>query len=246
MLLTLIVVFSLLGSIGAIALAGLLLLFPDRTRRVFIPCLISYASGALLGAAFLGLIPHALEEAPPSTILPTVLVGLVIFFVLEKLVIWHHCHEETCESRVATGPLLLIGDGLHNFVDGVIIATTFVISIPLGISASLAVIAHEVPQEVGDFAILLDSGYEKGRAFLFNALSGFATLPGAILAYLYLKEVQNAIPYIMALSAASFIYIAMVDLIPRLHKHMSLAAGVRQLVLMLAGIGTIALFHLKM
>ena len=244
MLLALITVFSLLGSLGAVAFAGVFLLFPERTRASFIPGLISYASGTLLGAAFLGLIPNAVNRLPAATVLRFVLAGVLLFFVLEKLMLWHHCHGKECEGRGTSGPLLLIGDALHNFVDGVIIAAAFIISVPLGISASLAVIAHEIPQEVGDFGVLLESGYKKQRAFLLNTLSSITTIPGALLAFFYLKEVQGLIPYVMALSAASFIYIAMVDLIPALHKKSGLVAGVRQFALMLAGVATITLFHL--
>jgi len=244
MLLALITAFSLLGSVGAIAFAGVFLLFPERTRAFLIPGLISYASGTLLGAAFLGLIPNAVSRLEAATVLQFALAGVLVFFVLEKLILWHHCHSEECEVRETAGPLLLIGDAIHNFVDGVIIAAAFIISVPLGISTALAVIAHEVPQEVGDFGILLDSGYSKARAFLLNALSGITTVPGALLAYFYLREVQNLIPYVMALSAASFIYIAMVDLIPSLHRRAGFAAGIRQFALMLAGVATITLFHL--
>jgi zinc and cadmium transporter len=244
MRLPLIVGFSLMGSVGAIALAGLYLLFPDKTRRLLVPCLISYATGTLLGAAFLGLIPHALSRIPVSSALGTVLIGIVLFFILEKLVVWRHCHDQQCEVHGTAGPLLLIGDAFHNFADGVIIAATFVVSVPLGIAASLSVIAHEIPQEVGDLAILLESGYSKNRALVYNVLSSLSTLPGAVLAYLALAEVQRATPYIMALSAASFIYIAIADLVPGLHHYTGLRSGLRQLALMLAGIGTIALFHL--
>ncbi|MCC6503597.1 MAG: ZIP family metal transporter [Deltaproteobacteria bacterium] len=244
MLLTLITVFSLLGSVGAIAFAGFFLLFPERTRAAFIPGLISYASGTLLGAAFLGLIPNAVSRLEAPIVLKFILAGVLLFFVLEKLILWHHCHGEQCESRETAGPLLLIGDAFHNFVDGVIIAAAFIISTPLGITTALAVIAHELPQEVGDFGVLLDSGYTKQKAFLLNTLSSITTLPGALLAYFYLTEVQGLIPYVMALSAASFIYIAMVDLIPSLHRKAGLATGIRQFALMLAGVATITLFHL--
>jgi zinc and cadmium transporter len=239
-----IVGFSLLGSVGAIALAGLFLLFPEKTRRILVPCLISYATGTLLGAAFLGLIPHALARIPVGPGLRTVLLGIVLFFVLEKLVIWRHCHNRHCQVHGTAGPLLLVGDAFHNFADGVIIATTFVVSVPLGIATSLSVIAHEIPQEVGDLAILLESGYSRNRALAYNILSSSSTLPGAALAYVALTEVQAATPYIMALSAASFIYIAIADLVPNLHRHTGLGSSLRQLALMLAGIGTIALFHL--
>ena len=244
MLLTIIVIFSLLGSIGAIALAGLLLFFPEKGRQLLIPQLISYAAGTLLGAAFLGLIPHALADLDASAALSVVLAGIVLFFVLEKLVVWRHCHEEHCEVHRAAGPLILIGDAFHNFVDGIVIATAFLTSISLGVAASLAVIAHEIPQEAGDFAILLDSGYSRKLAFLYNTISALFALLGAILAYFFLTEVHRAIPYIMALSAASFIYIAIADLIPTLHRYNTVGQSIYQLALMLAGIGTITFFHL--
>lgn len=238
-----IVGFSILGSLGAVAGAGLLLLFPDGMRRSLVPGLVSYATGTLLGAAFLGMIPAGLKQAPASPVMATVLTGMVLFFVLEKLVLWRHCHDHECEVHGRAGPLILIGDAFHNFVDGVVIAAAFLTSIPLGIATSLAVIAHEVPQEVGDFAILLDSGYGRTKALLLNGLSSAATLPGAVAAFLWLGETRVAVPYILALSAASFIYIAAADLIPGLHRQVTAAASLRQLALLLAGIGTIALFH---
>lgn len=236
--------FSVLGSIFAVAGAALMLLFPDSIRRVLVPCLVSYATGTLLGAAFLGMIPAGLKQAPAVTVMATVLAGMVLFFVLEKLVLWRHCHQDECEVHGRAGPLILIGDAFHNFVDGVVIAAAFLTSIPLGVTAALAVIAHEVPQEVGDFGILLDSGYGRMKALVLNGLSAAATLPGAVAAYSWLGETREAVPYILALSAASFIYIAAADLIPGLHRQVTPAASLRQLVLLLAGIGTIAFFHL--
>lgn len=244
MMLPWILVFSLLGSVGAIAGAALFLFFPDGIRKVLLPCLISYATGTLLGAAFLGMIPSGLKQAPANLVMATVLAGMVLFFVLEKLVIWRHCHQADCEIHGRAAPLILIGDAFHNFVDGVVIAAAFLNSVPLGIATALAVIAHEVPQEVGDFAILLDSGYSRSRALLLNGLSSSATLPGALMAYFWLGETREAVPYILAISAASFIYIAAADLIPALNRQVTLAASVRQFVLLLAGIGTITFFHL--
>ena len=235
--------FSILGSIGAVAGAALMLAFPDNIRKTLVPSLVSYATGTLLGAAFLGMIPAALKQAQTLPVSATVLAGMVLFFVLEKLVLWRHCHDSECEVHGRAGPLILIGDAFHNFVDGVVIAAAFLTSIPLGIAASLAVIAHEIPQEVGDFAILLDNGYGPGRSFILNELSAAATLPGAVAAYFWLGETREAVPYILALSAASFIYIAAADLIPGLHKQTTPAASLRQLVLLLTGIGTIAFFH---
>jgi len=244
MLLGLVIIFSVLGSIGAIAGAALFLLFPEGTRKSLLPCLISYATGTLLGAAFLGMIPNALKHTTALEISGTVLAGIVLFFVMEKIVIWRHCHDAECEVHGAAGPLILIGDAFHNFVDGFVIAAAFLTSIPLGIAASLAVIAHEIPQEVGDFAILLDNGYSKKRALILNMLSSSATLPGAVIAYYFLGATEEAVPFILALSAASFIYIAVADLVPSLHRQVSLKSTLKQLILLLAGISTIAIFQL--
>jgi zinc and cadmium transporter len=244
MVLAWVIVCALAGSVGAAAGAGLLLAFPTAIRQALVPALIGYAAGVLLGAALLGMIPTALARAPEAAILPTVLAGLVLFFVLEKLVLWRHCHDGRCEAHGRAAPLILIGDAFHNFVDGVVIAAAFLVSVPLGIGTAVAVIAHEVPQEVGDFAILLDSGYGRARAFWLNLLSSVATLPGALAGYYWMAQASQAIPFILALSAASFVYIALADLIPALHRRMTLTDSLVQLALLLAGIGTIALMRL--
>jgi zinc and cadmium transporter len=213
-------------------------------RKILLPCLLSFATGTLLGAAFLGMIPKGVQQATVLSVSSTVLAGIVLFFFLEKMIIWRHCHDAECEVHSSAGPLILIGDAFHNFVDGFVIAAAFLTSIPLGIAASLAVIAHEVPQEVGDFAILLESGYSRTRALALNMLSSLTTLPGAVIAYYFLGATMEAVPYILALSAASFIYIAIADLVPSLHRQIGLKPALRQLILVLAGIGTIALFRL--
>jgi zinc and cadmium transporter len=236
--------FSVLGSMGAMSGAALVMLSPDGVRTRLLPCLLSYATGTLLGAAFLGMIPAALERTTPATAGAAVLVGIVGFFVLEKLVIWRHCHEPGCEMHSAAGLLILVGDTFHNLLDGVVIAAAFLTSIPLGIASALAVIAHEIPQEVGDFAILLDSGYSRQRALAYNFLSSTATLPGALLGYLYLDTARRVVPFFLAISAASFIYIALADLIPGLHRRTGLRATAVQSLLVLAGIGTIAALRL--
>lgn len=241
MLLSLIVIFSLLGSIGAVALSGSFLIFPRRVRLFFIPFLISYASGALLAVALLDLIPRSLESVGSGPVFYTVLAGLISFFVLEKLVIWRHCHREVCEVHKAAGPLLLVGDAFHNFGDGIAIGAAFLVSIPLGIATSLAVMAHEIPQEVGDFVILLESGYPRRRALLLNALSGLTTLPGALLAYASLRYVEAWLPYIVALAAAGFIYIAMADLFPALHRTVGPRQTIYQLVSIICGAATMIL-----
>ena len=236
--------FSILGSVGAIAGAALFLFFPQRIRNLLVPSLISYATGTLLGAAFLGMMPAGLKHAPATPFMATVLAGMVMFFMLEKLVLWRHCHDSACEVHGHAAPLILIGDAFHNFVDGVVIAAAFLTSIPLGIVTSLAVIAHEIPQEIGDFAILLNSGYGRTKAMVLNGLSAAATLPGAVMAYFWLGEMHEAVPYILAISAASFIYIAAADLMPGLHRQATPFASLVQLVLLLLGIGTIAFFHI--
>lgn len=242
-MLLLILLFSILGSIGALLISALLLLFPESTRYRLVPNLVSYATGTLLGAAFLGMIPAGLKQAPVFSFSVTLLGGIVLFFVLEKLVLWRHSHEGQPSQQTATVPLILIGDGFHNLVDGVVIASAFLTSIPLGIGVSLAVIAHEIPQEVGDFAILLESGLSRGKALLLNGLASSTTLPGALLAYFWLDKTSTWVPYILALSSASFIYLALSDLTPGLRKEVGGIATLRQLILLVAGVGTIAIFH---
>ena len=228
-------------------------------RPTWVPTLISYAIGALLGAAFLEVLPHAIEAAEsPERAAMNILAGILIFFVLEKLVLWRHCHDEGCHGHghdhhghVVTeahdhgrsGLLILVGDTFHNFVDGVLIAAAFVESTPLGIVTALAIIAHEIPQEAGDFLILLHSGYSRTKALAFNLLSSLATLVGGILAYFALSHMQSLVPVFLALAAASMIYVAVADLIPGLHKRTELRATAQQVLLIAAGIASIVLAH---
>ena len=185
-----------------------------------------------------------LENAPALAVSGTVLAGIVAFFILEKLVIWRHCHDADCaEHGQRGGALILLGDAFHNFVDGVVIAAAFLTSVPLGIATALAVIAHEIPQELGDFAILLHSGLSRIRAFAYNLASSLTTLPGVLVGWFWLAEVREAIPFVLAVSAASFIYIAVADLVPGLHRHSSLKSGLIQVLLILAGIATLAWFR---
>jgi zinc and cadmium transporter len=243
--LTLMITFCLLGSVCSIGLAALLLLFKGKHLPLFTSYLIPYAIGILLGAAFFGMIPHALLRLPSESVLPTVLVGIILFFLLEKFAVWRHCHEQPCDVHTRAGAMILIGDSLHNFVDGVAIAAAFASSTRLGIATSVAVIAHEVPQEVGDFAILLESGYTRSRAFWFNGLSSLAALPGAILAFYLLPLIDWLVPYLLCLSAASFIYIALADLVPGRRSVGGLPSLVWELALITLGVGTIVVLRLK-
>ncbi len=210
--------------------------------------LISYAIGALLGAAFLEILPHALEHGDVHRMTSTVLFGILVFFVLEKLVLWRHCHHDHCEAHDAHAPahdhgrsglLILIGDTFHNFVDGILIAAAFLESTQLGIVTALAIIAHEIPQEVGDYLILLHSGYSRARALAFNLLSSLATLVGAMLAYFALSQLTEWIPTLLGLAAASMIYVAVADLIPSLHKRTELKATLQQISLIVLGVASI-------
>jgi len=177
-----------------------------------------------------------------SQIFTTVLAGIVLFFILEKLMIWRHCHDRRCKAHMTAAPMILLGDAFHNLTDGLVIAASFLSSIPIGIVAGLSIIAHEIPQEVGDFGILLHGGYSKRKALLLNTLSGLSTIPGAIIAYYALEIINQAIPYVMAISASSFLYIGLADLTPELHRSVRFRHAISQFILLLAGIGTILIF----
>jgi zinc and cadmium transporter len=235
-----IAVAAFIASVGVVAACALLLLAGQQLSRSLVPRLVSFAVGTLLASAFLGLLPGALADADASPVLLTTLVGILIFFSLEKLLVWRHCHQPGCQVHDASGTLILVGDGFHNLVDGIVIASTFLQSWELGISATVAIIAHEVPQEVGDFGILLNSGYGRTKAFVYNSLSASTTMLGAALAYFAVGHVQQVIPFVLAVSASSFLYIGMADLIPTLHRDTHPSSVAQQLLLVLAGVMLIA------
>src|SRR5260370_1063453 len=193
---------SILGSCGGLVVASSLLLFPDAVRTRLLPWLVSYAVGALLGVALLALLPEALTLMAPASVFGTLLAGILVFFILEKLVLLRHCHTDECQVHASTAPLVIIGDAFHNFIDGAIICTAVLSSVPLGINTALAVAAHEIPQEVGDVAILLAAGYSRARALLLNVASGASGIVGALVAYGALRVIPRIPPYLLALSAA--------------------------------------------
>jgi zinc and cadmium transporter len=218
--------------------------------------MVSYAIGALLGAAFLEILPHALEQAGSLQALSaTVLGGIMGFFILEKLVLWRHCHTAHCEAHGAeafappkgnhqhdhgrSGLMITVGDTVHNFVDGVMIAAAFLVDFELGVVTAFAIAAHEVPQELGDFLILLHSGYTKRQALLLNLLSSLAMMVGAVLGYFLLAPLQWILPYMLAIAASGMIYVAVADLIPGLHKRVELAHTGQQALLIGLGILTV-------
>jgi len=230
---------TVLGSLGGVIVASVLLLCNDRIRLKVVPWLVSYAVGTLLAVALLILLPEALAHLSPRRVLGALLGGIIVFFVLEKLVLWRHCHTHDCEAHGLAAPMVLIGDAFHNFLDGVVIGTAVLTSIPLGVSTALAVMTHEIPQELGDFAILLHSGYSRQRALILNIVSGLSAIAGAICAIFTLGWVPAISDYVLAVAASSFLYIAMADLIPDLHRGRIDAKTFRQLALVLGGIGTI-------
>lgn len=254
--LTWIIAASLLGGILSLLCAAILAF---HARVSWLSMLVSYAIGALLGAAFLNTLPEAFEMTDnPSQVTITVLIGILIFFILEKLVLWRHCHLEDCEAHDPShsltvtakaqehmhdhgrsGMMIIVGDTFHNFVDGILIATAFMVDVQLGIVTSIAIIAHEIPQEAGDFIILLNSGYTRRMAFLMNLLSSLATLVGGVLAYFMLHNMNFLVQPLLGLASASMIYVAMSDLIPGLHKRPEIDATFQQVTLILLGISSI-------
>ncbi len=249
-----IIVTTLFGGTLSVLFAAALTL---NTHVSWVQMLISYAIGALLGAAFLNALPEALELSKnPAQMTATVLFGILLFFILEKLVLWRHCHVEECEvhdplhgaADVVTlnnhdngrsGMMIMLGDTFHNFVDGILIAAAFMADVQLGIVTSIAIIAHEIPQEAGDFLVLLNSGYTRRQALLFNLLSSVATLLGGMLTYFMLQDMNHLIPSLLGLAAASMIYVAMSDLIPGLHKRPEIGATIQQVTLITLGISSI-------
>lgn len=253
--LTWIILATILGGVLSAAVAGVFLLVPEARRTAALPHLISFATGALLGAALLKLLPHAVAGAGLSKVHVVGLAlvgGIFAFFILEKLVLWRHCHIEDCDSHTpqrdardhASAMLILTGDAIHNALDGVLIAAAFLTDVRLGVVATVAAIAHEIPQEVGDFAILLQSGMSRARAFALNLLTSLTSVIGGVVAYFALGQALDLLPYALAIAAASFLYVAVADLIPGLHRRVEPIQSLQQVALIAVGIGVIVLTDL--
>lgn len=233
-LLLIIILAALAEAIVSFSGALLIILGKERIRRTA-HFVVSFAVGALLGVAFLELIPEAIEMGSVEGVLPIVLVGIILFFILEKFLVWYHCHEGTCEVHTYTY-LILWGDVLHNFIDGVIITLAFLADTRLGIVTTVAVIAHEIPQEIGDFAILINGGFERRRALFFNFLVSLSTVVGALLTYAFGAALESYLPVALALVAGNFIYLAATDLMPELHESAGVSHTVLQIALIVLGV----------
>lgn len=243
------------GILSTLAAAATL-----RLEATWIPGFVSFAVGALLGAVFLELLPHALESGSAPAVMTTVLVGLLAFFLLEKLVLWRHAHGHAAHSQQReetehdhalhgndsgrTGFMILIGNSVHSFCDGIVIAAAFLADDALGVATTLAIVAHAVPQQVGDFAVLRHSGFARRKAFAYNVASGIATLAGALAAYGALADMQQVLPSVLAIAGASLLYVAVADLIPSLHRRAEPIETLRQMLWIGSGIAIIAVAHL--
>ena len=251
--------FAALGCVLSLAGGAAYLMLPQHLRERSLSHFISFATGTLLGVTFIELLPHALELKPaaPEPVLLTVLGGILVFFVLEKALIWRHAHHHEsdqhthhgglghtlhAEGGASAGALIMVGDTFHNFLDGVLLTAVFVTDLQLGIVTGVAMIAHEIPQELGDFAIMLKSGFSRTRTFTLNAVSSLAMVVGALLAWWWRDTITAYLPYVLAFTSASFIYIAVADLIPSLHRGIRLRESLAQLTLIAAGIALVLCF----
>lgn len=243
--------FTALGGVASALAAAVFLLLPQARRDRAMPHLVSLATGALLATALLALVPHAMAGAGPFKVHGVgvaLLAGIALFFVLEKFLLWRHCHTEAVESahaheghrHDASGWLVSVGDGLHNFIDGVLIAAAFLTDFHLGLVTTLAIMAHEIPQEVGNLVVMLNAGFSRSRAFVVNLLSSLTAVLGGLVGWFALREAMEWLPYALAVAAASLLYVAVADLIPGLHKRTDLRASLAQVAWIAVGVGLIA------
>ena len=232
---------SVLGSLGGLLTASLVLLVRNDLRTRLVPWLVSFAVGTLLGASLFNLLPEALDGQPVEATMTTLVAGILTFFVLEKIVLWHHCHDdEECAAHKRAASLVVIGDAVHTFVDGAVIAAATIVSPALGVTTALAVAAHEIPQEMGDAAILMSAGYSRKTALGLNLASAGGGVLGALMMLAFGSMVPLMIPKVLAFAAGAFLYVAMADLIPSLHQGRFDAGSFRQLGLIVLGLAAIA------
>jgi zinc and cadmium transporter len=239
------------GALSAF-IAGVFMVLPAAKRNALLPHLVSFATGALLGAALLALLPHAFNSGASAQGIGIALAGgIIAFFVLEKFVLWRHCHADACEAHGpqdhhrdrASATLILWGDAFHNILDGVLVAAAYLTNPQLGVVTTVAIFAHEIPQEVGDLAILLNGGMSRKRALLLNIAVSLTSVAGAVVAWFLLAKALEWLPYAIAIAAASLLYIAVADLIPGLHRRVDAKTSIQQVILIALGILVIGVTH---
>jgi zinc and cadmium transporter len=273
-----IILATVVSGVLSVLAAGIFLALPPRAREAVLPHMVSFATGALLGAALLALIPHAVEGAGMENVHEVgiaLIAGIALFFILEKFLLWRHCHDDHCSEhpvgddqgqapahdhrghghhdhggrsndqahdearRKASGALVLVGDALHNVLDGVLVAAAFLTDVHVGIVTALAIMAHEIPQEIGNFAVLLHSGASRRRALMLNLLTSLTAVLGGVLGFFALEQSLKALPFALAVAAASLLYVAVADLIPGLHRRVDARSGVTQVLLIGLGVALI-------
>ena len=232
---------SLLGGLFSVLGAAVVLTVSAAAVDKALPRLVSFSTGALLGAALLGMLPHAADTLNAPKVFFIVLIGILVFFLFEKMLVWRHCHRADCSVHAASGPLLLLGDAFHNFVDGIVIAGAFAESDALGFAAALSTVAHEVPQEIGEFMVYLRAGYSRKKALVLNSLTSLTTVVGAILGSFFLTEIRGVGPYLLAFAAAGFIYVSLADLVPAQRGKSTMGQTIVDFVFMIGGISITAL-----
>jgi zinc and cadmium transporter len=225
------VVVSLISLVGVFTLA-----LREKTLNKILLVLVGFSAGALMGGAFLHLLPEAIEKVKMEAAGLSVLVGFSLFFIIERVLHWHHCHKKGCDVHTLSY-MNLLGDSIHNFIDGVVIAISFLVSAHLGIVTTLAVIAHEIPQEIGDFGVLVYGGFSKAKALIFNFLTALTAVIGALAGYFLSDVISGLIPFVLPFAAGGFIYIGASDLVPELHKEPSLKKSLASFALFVVGVG---------
>jgi zinc and cadmium transporter len=223
-------------AVSAMSFVGALtLVLSGKLLKKLLLVLIGFSAGAMIGGAFIHLLPEALAGQTELTpVFMTVIIGFSLFFILEKL-LWRHCHEKNCPIHVFAY-LNLVGDGIHNFIDGLVMATSFIAGIPLGIATSIAIAAHEIPQELGDFGVLIYGGIKPRRALLLNFATAITAIAGGLIGYFLLQSVGGAMAFLLPFAAGGFLYIAASDLIPELHKEPDTVKSVASFVAFLVGV----------
>ncbi len=238
---TLVWIFASTSFVTLISLIGIFTLgIKNNFLEKVLFSLVGFSAGSLIGTAFLHILPEVLEKANSQFVFYYLILGIVLFFMLEKYFYWRHCHSGICDVHAFTY-LNLVGDGLHNFIDGMVIAASFIISIPLGMATTLAVIFHEIPQELGDFGVLVYGGFSKRKALFYNFISGFMAMIGAVAGYIASGITANFSNFILSLTAGGFIYIAASDLIPQIHRENDLRRSTSAFIAFLLGIIFMAL-----